>query len=304
MNFFKYIKAVGTGPKSNRDLTYEEIGVAIQSILEQKCESEQSAAFLMLLRVKLESDEELKGTLDSFNKYIKRENIPESIELGFSYDGKAKQPYLFPLYSKILKDFFEKNKDIKPFDLVISGDYLQPAKDGITVKDIVNNIKLEDNVHYFNRADYFKEISDLTDLRQKLYMRTVFNTVEKLLNPANSKYAITSAFHKPYVQKYLDLFGRNYENMFVIKGNEGTHEVFANFKYWIKEEDEILEKVLKLEEFGIKYDEEFENMTLEQALETISNPSAELLKLAKLNAAILLFSTNRVESIQKAYEIL
>ena len=110
MNFFKYIKAVGTGPKSNRDLTKEEIKEAIEAILEKKCESEQSAAFLMLLRVKLESDDELKGCLESFDKYIKRETIPESIELGYSFDGKTDQPYIFPLYSSILKDFFKKIK--------------------------------------------------------------------------------------------------------------------------------------------------------------------------------------------------
>lgn len=39
-------------------------------------------------------------------------------------------------------------------------------------------------------------------------MRTIFNTVEKLLNPANSKYAITSAFHKPYVKKIFKSFCR------------------------------------------------------------------------------------------------
>ncbi len=88
MNFFKYIKAVGTGPKSNRDLTKEETIEAIQGILEQKCESEQAAAFLMLLRVKLESDDELKGAFEAFDKYIKRVEIPQSIEVGFSYDGK------------------------------------------------------------------------------------------------------------------------------------------------------------------------------------------------------------------------
>ncbi len=147
--FFKYIKAVGTGPKSNRDLTKEETIEAIQGILEQKCESEQAAAFLMLLRVKLESDDELKGAFEAFDKYIKRVEIPQSIEVGFSYDGKTDQPFLFPLYGKILKEFFDKNKDIEPFDIVISGDELQPGKEGISVKDIATNVKLEDNIHFF-----------------------------------------------------------------------------------------------------------------------------------------------------------
>ncbi len=304
MNFFKYIKAVGTGPKSNKNLTKEEIIEAIQGILEQKCESEQAAAFLMLLRVKLESDEELAGCLESFEKYITKEEIPESIELGFSYDGKTSQPYLFPLYGKILKEFFKQNKEIEPFDIVISGDKLQPAKNGLTVKDITDNITLEDNIHFFDRANYFKELSDLTDLRKKLYMRTIFNTVEKLLNPANSKYAITSAFHRPYVEKYMNLFGDNYENLLIIKGNEGTPEVFSDFKYWVIGNSGIEEKVVKLEDLKIKYNNEYENITQDEAINIINNPSKEIMKLAKLNVAILLYTTKRVESVEKAYEML
>lgn len=304
MNFFKYIKAVGTGPKSNRNLTKEEIGEAIEAILEQKCDSEQSAAFLMLLRVKLESDDELKGCLESFDKYIKRVEIPESIELGFSFDGKTEQPYLFPLYGKVLKEFFKKNKEIKPFDLIVSGDYPQPAKNGLTLKELTNAIDLEDNIHFFNRAEYFKELSDLTHLRKQLYMRTIFNTVEKLLNPAKSKFAITSAFHKPYVEKYNKLFGENYENLLVLKGGEGNPEVFKDFKYWIKPENEIIEKSIKLKDLGIKYDKKYENITLEEAIEVLNNPNEEVMKLVKLNVAILLFATNRIESIEKAYEML
>lgn len=301
MNFFKYIKAVGTGPKSNRDLTKQETIEAIQGILEQKCENEQAAAFLMLLRVKLESEDELKGTLESFNKYIQRTNIPESVELGYSYDGKTDQPFLFPLYGKILKDFFKVNKDIKPFDIVISGDYLQPAKKGITLKNIVENTTLEDNIHFFDRATYFKELSNLTELRHKLYMRTVFNTVEKLLNPANSKYAITSAFHKPYVEKYRKLFASNYENLLIIKGSEGNPEVFGDFKYWYQEDNTIIEKSIKTQELDINYTDEFENITLEKNIEILNNPNDEIIKLAKLNVAILLFITKRVASIEEAY---
>lgn len=304
MNFFKYIKAVGTGPKSNRDLTKEEIKEAIEAILEKSCESEQAAAFLMLLRVKLESEEELKGCLETFDKYIKRENIPESIELGYSYDGKTKQPYIFPLYGKILKDFFKKYKDLKPFEIVISGDKLQPAKNGITVKEVAKTVSLENNIHFFNRKKYFKELSKLTSLRRKLYMRTIFNTVEKLLNPANSKYAITSAFHRPYVEKYNRLFGQNYENLLIVKGSEGSCEVFNNFKYWIKDKEEIIEKSVNLKDLGIEYNNEYENISLEENINIINNPSEELIKIVKLNVAILLFSAKRVNSIEEAYKML
>lgn len=111
MSFFTYIKAVGTGPKSNRDLTYEEMKDAIKQILDNVCESEQAAAFLMCLRIKLESNEELKGCLDSFEPYVNKVDIPQSVELGFSYDGKTDQPFLFPLTAQVLENFLKKSND-------------------------------------------------------------------------------------------------------------------------------------------------------------------------------------------------
>jgi anthranilate phosphoribosyltransferase len=301
VSFFTYIKAVATGPKSNRDLSYNEIKDAIQQILDNQCESEQAAAFLMCLRVKLESNEELKGCLDSFDKYVQRINIPQSVELGFSYDGKTDQPFLFPLIAQILESFFQKNQHIAPFDLVISGDFEQPAKSGLTVKELATAIKLPANLHFFDRANYFKELSALTPLRKKLYMRTIFNTVEKLLNPANSNYAITSAFHKPYVKKYFELFGSNYENMMIIKGDEGNPEVFDDFKYWVKNEDEIIEQSITLESLGINYSQTYEKITLEQNIELLKNPSDELFSLAQLNAAILLVIAKRFDTVHEAY---
>lgn len=304
MSFFTYIKAVGTGPKSNRDLSYEEIKDAIQQILENRCESEQAAAFLMCLRVKLESNDELKGCLDSFEKYIQQVELPQSIELGFSYDGKTDQPFLFPLTAVVLEEFFEKNKNIIPFDLVMSGDLEQPAKSGITVKQLANAVELPKNIHFFDRANYFKELSALTPLRKKLYMRTIFNTVEKLLNPAHSNYAITSAFHKPYVKKYFDLFGSKYENMMIIKGSEGNPEVFDDFKFWMKANDEIKEESYALSEFGIEYSKTYEKITLEENITLLKNPSSELQALAKLNAALLLVITKRFENLKEAYNAL
>ncbi|RXJ57612.1 glycosyl transferase [Candidatus Marinarcus aquaticus] len=304
MSFFKYIKAVATGPKSNRDLTYEEIQEAIQQILEQKCESEQAAAFLMCLRVKLESDDELKGTLKSFDKYIKRDKLPQSVELGFSYDGKTDQPFLFPLTAQVLEAFFAKNTTIEPFFLVVSGDLEQPAKHGLTLKEVAQSATLSSVVRFYDRVDYFRELSQLTVLRKKLFMRSVFNTVEKLLNPAQSNYAITSAFHKPYVQKYFKLFGENYQNMWVIKGSEGNPEVFADFKYWYMNEGEITEKSVSLKEFNIQYNNEYEKISLEENLKLLENPSEVLMDLARLNAAILLVTAQRYNTIEEAYAVL
>jgi len=296
MDFFNYIKAVGTGPKGNRNLCESEIIDAMEQILEKKVYPEQVTAFLLGWRLQEETNEEMCGTLKSFDKYIKKKNIPNSIEFGNPYDGKQKRPYLFPLIAKELKKF--------DLNIVISGDYLQPAKEGITTKDTCLSLDLEDNVYYFDREDYFKELSDLTTLRQRLGLRTGFNTIEKLLNPGNSRYAMTGAFHKPYVKKYLNLFGDHYEKLVIVKGEEGTCEFFGKSKYWIKENDEIKEVEINPSDFGIDYKDIWEKISIDEMKMLMENPSNELKKLVKLNAALVLFSSNRASSLKEGYELL
>ena len=111
------------------------------------------------------------------------------------------------------------------------GNGLIPPIDGITTKDDFKSLDLGQHLHFFDRVEYLKELSDLTPLRLELGLRTVFNTVEKLLNPALSDYSVTTAFHKPYVQKYLDIFSDYYKDVYVVKASEGSPEVFKDGKY-------------------------------------------------------------------------
>ncbi len=296
MNFFKYIKAVGTGPKGNRNLDKDEMIDAMEQMLDQTIYPEQATAFLLGWRLQEETNEEMCGALEAFNKYIKRTPIANSIELGNPFDGKRKRPYLFPLIAKELKNF--------DLNLVISGDLVQPAKTGITTKDTCLNLTLEDNIHFFDRVDYFKELSELTQTRKRLGLRTGFNTIEKLLNPGNSSFAMTGAFHKPYVKKYLNLFGAHYEKLMIVKGEEGTCEFFGKSKYWLMIDGEIQEFKIDPEEFGINYTDVWEKITLEEMQEVMRNPSDELKKLVRLNAALVLVAANRVSDLKEGYDLL
>ena len=302
MSFKKYIKAVGTGVKGNRDLTQEEIEDAIEQILLNKVTPSQIGAFLIGWRTKLETNEELEGCVEALRKFMKFQKVEDSIELGYSFDGRCDNPFLFPLFGKILEEFYAKNRDIRRLNLVISGDFLQPAKVGLTTKEIFANIPQNDYLHFFDRKEYLKELSDLTELRHELGLRTAFNTVEKLLNPSSSEYGVTTAFHKPYVQKYLDIFAPYFKEVVVVKASEGSPEVFKNGKYWKMIDGNIVEESFSLEDYGIVYDKEFENISLEEALTIVNNPDENILKLAKFNVALYLLFSKRVASLDEAWQ--
>ena len=302
MSFKKYIKAVGTGVKGNRDLTQEEIEDAIEQILLNKVTPSQIGAFLIGWRTKLESNDELKGCILALRKFMKFQKVEDSIELGYSFDGRCDNPFLFPLFGKILEEFYLKNSDVRKLNLVISGDFLQPAKVGLTTKEIFANIDASQYVHFFDRVEYLSELSNMTTLRHELGLRTAFNTVEKLLNPGQSEYGVTTAFHKPYVQKYLDIFAPYFKEVVVVKASEGSPEVFKDGKYWKMIDGNIIEESFCLKDYGIVYDKEFENISLEESLNIVRNPDDNILKLAKFNVALYLLFSKRVASLDEAWQ--
>ena len=302
MSFKRYIKAVGTGVKGNRDLSKEETFDAIEQILLNKATPAQSGAFLIGWRTKLETNEELSGAVEALRKYIKFTEVKDSIELGYSFDGRCENPFLFPLFENILDEFYKKNSDVRRLNLVISGDYLQPAKVGLTTKEIFANIDKGQYLHFFDRVEYLKELSDITPLRLELGLRTAFNTVEKLLNPSLSEYGVTTAFHKPYVQKYLEIFAPYFKEVIVLKGSEGNPEVLKDSRFWRMQEGSIIEENFSLKDFGINYSREFENISLEESLNIVKNPDDEILKLAKFNVALYLLFAKRVSSLDEAWQ--
>ncbi|MFK2822728.1 glycosyl transferase [Arcobacter sp. YIC-80] len=302
MSFKKYIKAVGTGPKGNRELNEDEIVDAIKLILNRDVTDAQIGAFLVAWRTKFETIGELKGTVKALKSFMNPKKIEDSMELGYSFDGRVKNPFLFPLYDEILEKFYENNKDIRKLNLVISGDYVQPAKNGLTTKEIFENLDLGRFLFYFNRIEYLNKLSDLTTLRHELGLRTAFNTVEKLLNPGVSEYGVTTAFHKPYVQKYLDIFEDDFKEVIVVKASEGSPEVFKDGKFWKKTNDEIIETSFSLKDYGVLYKKEFDKITLNEALNIVKNPDDEIMQLAKFNIALYLVFANRVTSLSEAWE--
>jgi len=294
MDFFKYIHAVGTGPKSNRDLSFEEAKDMMQQVLNQDVYPEQIAAFLLGWRLKPETIEEFQGALEACDEEIAYTPVENSLELGYPFDGKRRNPYIFPLVAKFLQK--------EGVNLVVIGDELQPAKNGITTKQIAQNFSFEENIKFFDRKEFFPKMSELTQIRMRLGLRTAFSTIEKLPHVAKSQAAITGVFHKPYVKKYVKIFGDRYKRFALIQGNEGTPELFSKGRLWIAQDNELTEYIIDPAEYGIAYTKSWENISLEDSLMQIQQPSEEFLKLARLNAAVWLFVMGKCESISEGYE--
>ena len=98
------------------------------------------------------------------------------------------------------------------------------------------------------------------------------------------------------------MFKEYYKEVLVVKAAEGSPEVFGNGKYWKEVDGEITEVSFSLNDFGITYDKTYEDISLEEALEIVKNPSDEVLKLAKFNIALYLVFASRVDTLEDAWK--
>ncbi|MCK5663035.1 MAG: glycosyl transferase, partial [Thiotrichaceae bacterium] len=100
--FADYIRILGKGKKGSRPLTQEEAYHAMRMILADEVEEIQLGAFLMLMRVKEETPEELAGFVLAVRETLPRITT-ETADLDWSaYAGKRRHLPWFMLSSFLL----------------------------------------------------------------------------------------------------------------------------------------------------------------------------------------------------------
>ncbi len=291
MRFHDFLKAVGTGPKGNRHLSREEMKEAMGMMLDGTAIPEQISAFLLGWRVQGEDLDELLGAIDAMHERIKQSPVRKSLEIGYPLDGKIKSAPVMLLAAQF----------VPKIPLVVHGDRAQPSKLGFNPKDFHENMKFASNIHYFDRANFFPELSKLTDLRRALGLRSAFNTIEKLHNVADSDYALIGMHHMPYFDLYKELYGPKYKRLIIVKGSEGTPEILKKSKILVVESGHSHSLPIDPEYFGLKPFAVSKELTLQEMVSQLENPSEEMLGYARLNAALLLYTVDQATSIEEAF---
>jgi anthranilate phosphoribosyltransferase len=291
MRFHDFLKAVGTGPKGNRHLTREEMHEAMGMILDGTAIPEQISAFLLGWRVQGEDKDELLGAIDAMHERIKQTPIKKSLEIGYPLDGKIKSLPIMLLAAQL----------VPKIPVVVHGDRAQPSKLGFNPKDFYENTKLSANIHYFDRANFFPELSKLTDLRRALGLRSAFNTIEKIHNVADSDFALVGMHHLPYFDLYKELYGPKYKRLIIVRGSEGTPEVLKKTTILVVEGGHSYSLPIDPSEYGLKSYEAKKELSLNQMIQQLENPTEEILGYARLNAALMMYATNQAASIEDAF---
>lgn len=231
--FAQYVRILGKGRKGSRPLNYDEAKAAMGMILRGETEDVQLGAFMMLLRVKEESAEELAGFTQATKDFIAK-HIPADIHADLdwsSYAGKRRQLPWYLLSALTLAD-----NGIKVFMHGADGHtqgriYSKQALQHLGIKAAENwqqadqQLK-QDNFCFMDMANLCPELQNIIDLRNTFGLRSPVHSFSRLLNPLNCPYVSQGIFHPGYGPSHqvgAKLLG--YKHLSILKGEGGECEM-------------------------------------------------------------------------------
>jgi len=242
--FAQYVRTLGKGKTGSRSLSFDEAQNAMSMILAGQVEDVQLGAFLMLLRVKEESAEEIAGFVAASRIFIKHQFTQTdaiSVDLDWSsYAGKRRQPPWYLLAAALLahngyRIFMHGAKGHTP-DRLYTEDVLDTFNIDIaqTWEDCVQQLE-QRNFAFMPLEQLCLPLHKMIQLRPLLGLRSPIHTLCRLLNPLNAQTTLQSVFHPAYAsthQQAAAILGEY--NAAVFKGDGGEVEYRPHARLEIK----------------------------------------------------------------------
>lgn len=205
--FARYVRILGKGKTGSRSLSFDEAQAAMAMILDGRAEALQVGAFLMLLRVKEESAEEIAGFVSAARVHI-RAPAALSADLDWSsYAGKRRQLPWFLFAVALLTEHgysvFMHGSSGHTAGRIYTSQVLEAL--GIAPARNWNEVgqQLQDqHFSYLGLESFCPALQALMDYRNLLGLRSPVHTLARLLNPLRCRHSLQSVFHPAYAKTH------------------------------------------------------------------------------------------------------
>jgi len=230
--FAPFVRILGKGKTGSRSLSREEAASAFGMILRGEVEPLQLGAFLMLLRVKEETGEELAGFVDACRAHMAQPAAGLQVNLDWSsYAGKKHQHPWYLLSLRLLADagyrILVHGCDGHTAGRLYTEDAMRQLGMPVAVDWAMAAEQLDrENLSYLPLRAFCLPLHELVQLRPLLGLRSPVNTLTRMLNPLAAPASIQSIFHPAYGSLHQDadhLLGQ--QNSLVFKGDSGEVEI-------------------------------------------------------------------------------
>ncbi|WP_296184130.1 glycosyl transferase family protein [Pseudomonas sp. UBA1879] len=227
--FAPFVRILGKGKRGARNMTREEAREAMGMILDEQVEDTQLGAFLMLLRHKEESPEELAGFTEAVRERLTAPPIAVDIDWP-TYAGKKRH---LPWYLLAAKCLAQNGVRV----LMHGGGahtagrlYSEQLLDVLGIAQCrdwpsVEQAMERHNIAFIPLGNWAPQLQRMIDLRNTLGLRSPIHSLARILNPLGARCGLQSIFHPGYQSVHRDASSLLGDHAIVIKGDGGEVEI-------------------------------------------------------------------------------
>jgi anthranilate phosphoribosyltransferase len=227
--FAQFVRVLGKGKRGARGLTREEAREAMGMLLDGKVEDAQLGAFLMLLRHKEESAEELAGFTEAIRPRLAAPAIQVDLDWP-SYAGKKRHLPWYLLAAKALAAsgvrIFMHGAGAHTAGRLYT-EQLLTTLDIPYCRDWQSAAAALDQhgLAYSYLGDWMPTLQRMIDLRNTLGLRSPIHSLARVINPLSARCGLQSIFHPGYQAVHREASRLLGDEAIVIKGEGGEIEV-------------------------------------------------------------------------------
>ncbi len=229
--FAEYIRILGKGRNGSRGLSFDEAYEAMRMIMADEVEPMQLGAFLMLMRVKEETPEEVAAAVKAIRKTLSVPANAPKVDVDWSsYAGKKR---ILPWY--LLANLLMADNGIRIFMHGASGH----TAGRIYTKNVLPELGISaassmdeaveqlerQNFAYMDLEHLSPKLHEIIELRPLLGLRSPVHTIARMLNPFDAPHVMQGIFHPGYRPTHQEAgMLLNIPHLAVIKGEGGEIE--------------------------------------------------------------------------------
>ncbi len=228
--FAQFVRILGKGKRGARSLTREEAREAMGMLLDGKTEEIQLGAFLMLLRHKEESAEELAGFTEAVRTRL---HIPAGLNVDLDWPSYAGKKRHLPWYLLAVKCLSQNGVRILMhgggahtggrlyseqllglLDIPLCNDWSE-AEQALRTR----------NLAFIPLGAWMPQLQRMIELRNTLGLRSPIHSLARMLNPLGARCSLQSIFHPGYQAIHCEGSRLLGDTAMVIKGDGGEIEI-------------------------------------------------------------------------------
>lgn len=227
--FAQFVRILGKGKRGARDLTREEACEAMGMVLDDKVEDTQLGAFLMLLRHKEESAEEMAGFTEALRERLQAPAL--NVDLDWpTYAGKKRHLPWYLLAAKCLAQngvrIFMHGGGAHTAGRLYSEQLLGELNIPLCRTWQQVGAALDNGgLAFMPLVDWAPQLQNMIDLRNTLGLRSPIHSLARILNPLSARCGLQSIFHPGYQAVHRDASGLLGDTAIVVKGDGGEIEI-------------------------------------------------------------------------------